>query len=473
MDYLIILCNSHCFGESAMVFKVGLVSRLDDQRALDVATSLAKQMRRKGISVTAELELAKQGRIGGGKDLSELRSDLIVTVGGDGTVLKTCMSIPEPETPILAVNMGRRGYLTEVEPAKAFLAIQHFMKGKCRLEKRTKLAVFMDGRHVVDALNELVVSSGSPSKMLDIQLAVGSTPLLSFRGDGLIVSTPTGSTAYSLSAGGPVVDSEVEAYVVTFICPLGFVRPTVVSMNRGSYDQTHESETEGTCGCGWTISTRANTGNEVRSQESRAPVRFCTNEFDTVTRELDSTSRNGARYLVKVLVLDTSALIMGLDPLGLQVDTYSVPEVAEELRDQTGPSYRLAMSSSSGKMKIQAPTEDSLNEVVNHAKLLGDRLVLSEADSSVLALAVDLKKSGKLPIIVSDDYAVQNVAEGMGIEYQSLSSLGIRQKYEWIYYCPACFKRSLTGDLQVCSVCGTKLKRKPLRKEGVKMRARA
>jgi UPF0271 protein len=175
---------------------------------------------------------------------------------------------------------------------------------------------------------------------------------------------------------------------------------------------------------------------------------------------------------VKVLVLDTSALIMGLDPLGLQVDTYSVPEVAEELRDQTGPSYRLTMSSSSGKMKIQAPTEDSLNEVVNHAKLLGDRLVLSEADSSVLALAVDLKKSGKLPIIVSDDYAVQNVAEGMGIEYQSLSSLGIRQKYEWIYYCPACFKRSLTGDSQVCSVCGTKLKRKPLRKEGAKMRAR-
>jgi NAD+ kinase len=215
-----------------MANKIGLVSRLDDQRALDVATSLAKQMRRRGITVVVELELAKQGRLGGGTDLSELRSDLIVTVGGDGTVLKTCMTIPEPETPILAVNMGRRGYLTEVEPKKAFLAVQRFMKGKCRLERRTKLAVVLDGRHVVDALNELVVSSGSPSKMLDIQLAVDTTPLLSFRGDGLIASTPTGSTAYSLSAGGPVVDSDVEAYVVTFICPLGFVRPTVLSMNR-------------------------------------------------------------------------------------------------------------------------------------------------------------------------------------------------------------------------------------------------
>jgi len=215
-----------------VVCKVGLVSRLDDQRALDVAKSLARQMRRRGISVATELELAKQGRLGGGTDLSELRPDLIVTVGGDGTVLKTCMTIPEPETPILAVNMGRRGYLTEVEPSKAFLAVQRFIKGNCRLEKRAKIAVQLDGRHVVDALNELVVSSGSPSKMLDIQLALDSTPLLAFRGDGLIASTPTGSTAYSLSAGGPVVDSNVEAYVVTFICPLGFVRPTVVSMNR-------------------------------------------------------------------------------------------------------------------------------------------------------------------------------------------------------------------------------------------------
>ena len=215
-----------------MAYKVGLVSRLDDQRALDVARSLAKQMRRRGISVETEIDLAKQGRLGGGTDLSEFKCDLVVTVGGDGTVLKTCMTIPKPETPILAVNMGRRGYLTEVEPSKAFLAVQRFMKGKCRLEKRSKLAVLLEGRHIVDALNELVISSGSPSKMLDIQLSVDSTPLLSFRGDGLIASTPTGSTAYSLSAGGPVVDSEVEAYVLTFICPLGYVRPTVLSMDR-------------------------------------------------------------------------------------------------------------------------------------------------------------------------------------------------------------------------------------------------
>jgi len=233
VDYLIILCASLFPSENShLVFKIGLVSRLDDQRALDVASALAKQLRRNGIAVSAELELAKRARLGGGKDLSDLKSDLIVTVGGDGTVLKTCMSIPEPETPILAVNMGRRGYLTEVEPNRAYRAIESFMKGRCRLEKRTKLAAWLDGRHVVDALNELVVSSGSPAKMLDLQLTVDSTPLLSFRGDGLIVSTTTGSTAYALSAGGPIVDSDVEVFVVTFICPLGYVRPTVISMDR-------------------------------------------------------------------------------------------------------------------------------------------------------------------------------------------------------------------------------------------------
>lgn len=215
-----------------MAFKVGLVSRLDDPQALEVAATLAKQLRKKRIAVTAELELAKRGRLGGGKDLSNLKADLIVTVGGDGTVLKTAMSIPEPETPILAVNMGRRGYLTEVEPSKAQRAIQLFMTGKCRLEKRAKLGVHLNGTHVVDALNELVVSSGSPSKMLDLRLAVDSEPLLDFRGDGVIVSTATGSTAYALSAGGPVVDSSVDAFVVTFICPLAFLRPTVLSMER-------------------------------------------------------------------------------------------------------------------------------------------------------------------------------------------------------------------------------------------------
>jgi len=171
---------------------------------------------------------------------------------------------------------------------------------------------------------------------------------------------------------------------------------------------------------------------------------------------------------VKVLVLDTSALIMGLDPLGLDYDSYSVPEVAEELKQQTGPSYRLTVSSSSGKLKIQNPTETSLNSVAESAKQLGDKVALSKADTCVIALALDLRNQGSQPIIVSDDYAIQNVAEGIGIAYQSLATLGIRHKFKWTSYCPACYRRYPASDIQECPVCGTKLKRKPLRRQAAK-----
>jgi UPF0271 protein len=161
---------------------------------------------------------------------------------------------------------------------------------------------------------------------------------------------------------------------------------------------------------------------------------------------------------------------MGLDPLGLDFETYSVPEVADELREQTGPSYRLAVSRSSGKLTIRSPTVASLEEVAEKAKALGDRVVLSKADASVLALALDLRVEGKAPVIVSDDYAVQNVAEGISIAYQPLATLGIREKFSWSYYCPACYKRYEQTDMQVCPVCGTRLKRKPVQKEAAKSR---
>jgi UPF0271 protein len=159
---------------------------------------------------------------------------------------------------------------------------------------------------------------------------------------------------------------------------------------------------------------------------------------------------------------------MGLDPLGLEFDSYSVPEVTDELRQQTGPSYRLAISSSSGKLRIEAPSEASLNEVSERARVLGDKVVLSKADMSVIALALDLRSRGKSPIIVSDDYAVQNVADAFDFVYQSLATFGIRQRFNWVYYCPACFRRYATGDHEVCQICGTKLKRKPLDKQVAK-----
>ena len=96
---------------------------------------------------------------------------------------------------------------------------------------------------------------------------------------------------------------------------------------------------------------------------------------------------------------------------------------------------------------------------------VGDAVVLSKADIEVLALALDLKENGLSPAIVSDDYAIQNVSETLGMEHASLATFGIAQKFDWIYYCPACFRRYTTEDAdQTCRVCGTPLKRKVVRK---------
>lgn len=213
-----------------MVMKIGLVSRLDEDDALKVALKLHKAMTKKDLKVLPEEQLSQTAKLPGGVPFSKMDADLIVTVGGDGTVLKTCMSIPKPETPILAVNMGRRGYLTEVDPENAMHAIESFLKGTCKKEERVKLSATIEGERPIDGLNEIVITSGTPSKMLHFMISIDKSHLLEFRGDGLIVSTPTGSTAYSLSAGGPIVESSVEAFVVTFICPLEHLTPLIVSM---------------------------------------------------------------------------------------------------------------------------------------------------------------------------------------------------------------------------------------------------
>ena len=214
-----------------MATKVGLVSRLDEDDALKVAFKLYKSMTKKGLKVLPEEQFCQTVKLSGGTSFSKMDVDLIVSVGGDGTVLKTCMSIPKPETPILAVNMGRRGYLTEVDAKNAMPAIESFLKGTCKTEERVKLSATIEGETTVEGLNEVVITSGTPSKMLQFMISIDRSQLLEFRGDGLIISTPTGSTAYSLSAGGPIVDNSVEAFVVTFICPLEHLTPLVVSMD--------------------------------------------------------------------------------------------------------------------------------------------------------------------------------------------------------------------------------------------------
>ncbi|MBS7654179.1 MAG: NAD(+)/NADH kinase [Candidatus Bathyarchaeia archaeon] len=211
-----------------MAKSVGIVARLDRSEALNLVLSIAERFKGAGFSIFFEPCLAEQI---GGKEFSmpleDMRTDLIVTVGGDGTILRTCLRIPKPEPPILAIGMGARGFLTEVLPEKAFEAVDRYIKGLYRIETCRKIASFVGEDRLPDALNEIFITSRHLAKTLSVRIWKNSVSVADFSADGVIIASQVGSTAYSFSSGGPILDPEVDALVLTPVCPISLMRSIV------------------------------------------------------------------------------------------------------------------------------------------------------------------------------------------------------------------------------------------------------
>ncbi len=212
-----------------LLFKsVGLVARFDKKKTIKLVEDITKYLGAKGLKVYVEDTLAKKMEAPKKTlPLERMKTDFIITIGGDGTILRTCVSIPKPEPPILAINMGVRGFLTEVEPEQAFKAIDKCLKGEFSLERCMKLSVSADGIEFPDALNEVLITADEPAKLLYAQIIKDGKQILNCQADGFMIATQTGSTGYSLSAGGPVLDPCINAFVLTPICALSVFRSIV------------------------------------------------------------------------------------------------------------------------------------------------------------------------------------------------------------------------------------------------------
>jgi UPF0271 protein len=163
--------------------------------------------------------------------------------------------------------------------------------------------------------------------------------------------------------------------------------------------------------------------------------------------------------------LDTSAFIAGFDPFSLDIEEYTVPTVEEEIAENSMSEMRFETAVANGRLKVKAPTEEFVDSVKASATLVGDKVFLSETDLQLLALALQLKAEGYTPLIVTDDYSIQNVADQMDIGFASLATFGIRLRMTWMRYCPACHREyAADSKVKTCQICGTKLKRKPLRR---------
>lgn len=165
-----------------------------------------------------------------------IKTDLLVSVGGDGTVLYCARLVQNLGIPILAVNLGTFGFITEISSTEWQAAIQSILDGNEKISRRLMLKVsVMRGKERVfqcQGLNEAVVTSSGVAKVVNIDLYVGKTKAGIFRSDGIIIATPTGSTGYSLAAGGPILDSEMSALIITPVCPFTLSnRPLVLGAN--------------------------------------------------------------------------------------------------------------------------------------------------------------------------------------------------------------------------------------------------
>jgi len=207
--------------------KVGVVSRTDIDAVFPVTRRIIEILKEKGVEVLVETETAMALNMNAATvDLTDIEADFVVAVGGDGTILRTAMGLKVPDTPLLGVNMGRRGFLCEVLKDEIEPALNRAVKGDYNLETCLKLRSRNEEMEedFPDSLNEVLISSSLPSKMILCRLLIDGEHLTEIQADGILVATPTGSTAYNLSAGGSILAPGVKAMILTAINPYSYFR---------------------------------------------------------------------------------------------------------------------------------------------------------------------------------------------------------------------------------------------------------
>lgn len=214
-----------------MIKKVAITSRLDKIEAVKLIENIVNYLQSKDIKVILDKELFDKVKCDVNfQSLEEVHADLIITIGGDGTVLMTAGRLKR-ECPVFSINMGTLGFLTEVEPHESINALEKVLNGDFEIERCERLSPIINGEKLPDALNEVLVTSKQPAKLLHFLIEIDGETLVTEKADGLLVATPTGSTAYALSAGGAIIDPRVKAFIITPICPLGFtLKPLVVPL---------------------------------------------------------------------------------------------------------------------------------------------------------------------------------------------------------------------------------------------------
>jgi NAD+ kinase len=260
-----------------MIRVVGLVAKYQEPKAAETVRWLAPWLKQRGKKVLVEDGVVRGAGMACTKKELAAKADLIISLGGDGTLLNIAPLVERPDVPILGVNLGGLGFITEVAMDELESVLTKTLEGDYQVEKRMTLKIRVRGKngkpHEFRVLNDAVIAKGARSRIIDLETYIDDNYLCTYRADGLIISTPTGSTAYSLAAGGPILEPALGAIILTPICPHTLThRPIVVpstptvQVTLRSFGDTVILVPDGQPG------VRLNNGDKVEARDYGLPV---------------------------------------------------------------------------------------------------------------------------------------------------------------------------------------------------------
>ena len=263
--------------EKKQIRSVGIVVKPNHSEAAATASELAGWLRQRGI-----------GQIGGAISADTIKpendrtldADLIIVLGGDGTMISAARLVGEQDVLVLGINYGSLGYLTDFRIEEMFPALEAIVAGQYEIDRREMLTAehWRNGQKLVSGrvLNDVVINKSALARIINIDVKLNDLFVNTFRADGLIVATPTGSTAYNLSAGGPIIYPSMNAVVMTPICPFTLTNRPIVVPDDALIELTLDNENEGVV-----LSLDGQTGYPMLAGD-RVVIRKSTTTFNLV-----------------------------------------------------------------------------------------------------------------------------------------------------------------------------------------------
>jgi NAD+ kinase len=265
--------------------KLGVVANINIEKTLGLTKDLIQY-----IGDKAELEIEKNTamKLGiEGMELEEMNPDILVTIGGDGTVLR---SLQRTNCKVFSVNAGVLGFLTEVSPENMLKSLDRILEGDYIIDNRMRLKTELDGQRQFDSINEAVIHTSHVAKIRHFKILLDQKLVADVRADGIIVATPTGSTCYAMSVGSPLIDPRVNAFVIAPIAPFKLsARPYVVPSKSTIRIELLEPDRPCTLVLDGQFETEVSGDNEIIFTASEKPaelVRFSTDFFKRVSEKL-------------------------------------------------------------------------------------------------------------------------------------------------------------------------------------------